>query len=235
MTKRVSAVVAAAIGACISARPVVAQQTAAAALKHASTVYAHVTTARGTFEWTLTNPLTGRSDTARGEFQQERPTRLAVRFTAPAGDRIVADGKWVWVYLPSSTPDQVVRMPVSDNHGTPSGGAVSIDFISQFLTDPAARFTVANGGSDTVGGHHTTIALLTARDPEDQISHAKLWIDDEDGIVRQFEITDPSSTMRHVRVLTETFNGAVDRSAFAFKPPPGVKVVDQSSMVNGAG
>ena len=54
----------------------------------------------------------------------------------PAGDRIVADGKWVWVYLPSATPDQVIRMPVGDGHSTPAGGAVSLDFISQFLTDP---------------------------------------------------------------------------------------------------
>lgn len=229
---RTAAVVLVAAGA-TAARPAQAQESATAALNHASSVYGHVTTARGTFEQTIDNPLTGRSDTARGDFQQERPSRLDIRFTNPAGDRIVADGKWVWVYLPSATPDQVVRMPVSDGHNTPVGGAVSLDFISQFLTDPAARFTVTAAGSDTLNGHSTTVAVLVPHDRDDQIARAKLWIDNGDGIVRQFEVTDPSSTVRRVRVLTESFNVPVDRSVFTFKPPHGVKVVDQSALVNG--
>jgi outer membrane lipoprotein carrier protein len=227
--------VAALVGALIvPARSILAQSNStAAALNHASEVYAHVTTARGSFEMTIENPLTGRSDTSRANFQQERPSRLDIRFTNPSGDRIVADGKWVWAYLPSATPDQVVRMPVGDGHNTPAGGAVSLDFISQFLTDPAVRFTVTGAGSDTLNGHSTTIAVLVPHDPEDQIARAKLWIDNGDGIVRRFEWTDASSTVRRVRVLTESFNVPVEQSAFTFKPPHGVKVVDQSALVNG--
>ncbi len=205
----------------------------AAALQRASAAYSRDSTARGTFEQTVDNPLTGNSATATGEFQQERPSRLAVHFTNPSGDRVVADGKWVWVYLPSATPDQVVRMPVSDNRGTPAGGAVSLDFISQFLTDPASRFTISGGSSETIAGRPTTIVVLVARDSDDQIAKAKLWIDDADGVVRQFEMTDPSSTVRRIRLLTESFNVPVDRSAFKFSPPHGVKVVDQAQLVNG--
>jgi outer membrane lipoprotein carrier protein len=229
------AAMAAVIGLSVPLTAAVGQTSAAAALKRAATVYAGVKTARGTFEQTLTNPLTGTSAVARGEFQQERPSRLSVHFTDPSGDRVVADGKWVWVYLPSAQPDQVVRMPVGEARNTPSGGAVSLDFISQFLTDPATRFTVSGGGPDTLGGHQTTIALLVPHDPDDQIARAKLWIDNSDGVVRQFEVTDPSSTVRRVRVVTETFNVKVDRSAFEFTPPHGVKVVDQSTLVNGTG
>lgn len=210
-----------------------AQQSPTAALEHASAAYARDSTARGTFEQTVDNPLTGHSATATGEFQQERPSRLSVRFTNPSGDRIVADGKWVWVYLPSATPDQVIRSGVSDNRGTPSGGAVSLDFISQFLTDPASRFTISGGGAETIAGHATAIVVLVARDPDDQITRAKLWIDNTDGIVRQFEMTDPSSTVRRIRILAEAFNVPVDRSAFKFTPPHGVKIVDQSQLVNG--
>jgi len=112
---------------------------------------------------------------------------------------------------------------------------VSLDFISQFLTDPTTRFTISGAGADTLGGHRTTVAVLVPHDPADQISHAKLWIDDADGVVRQFEVTDPSSTVRRVRVMTEKFNVPVDQSAFTFTPPRGVKVVDQSTLVNGTG
>ena len=225
---------AALIGALVApVRTAIAQSNPSAALQHASDVYSHVTTARGSFEMTIENPLTGRSETSQANFQQERPSRLDIQFTNPSGDRIVADGKWVWAYLPSATPDQVVRMPVGDGHSTPAGGAVSLDFISQFLTDPAARFTVTGAGSDTLNGHATTVAVLVPHDPEDQIARAKLWIDNGDGIVRRFEWTDASSTVRRVRVLSESFNVPVDRSAFTFKPPRGVKVVDQSALVNG--
>ena len=86
-----------------------------AVLNHAVATYAHVTTVRGTFEQSLANPFTGTTAIARGEFVQERPSRLSIRFTEPLGDRIVADGKWVWVYVPSATPGQVVRTPVTDD------------------------------------------------------------------------------------------------------------------------
>jgi outer membrane lipoprotein-sorting protein len=70
--------------------------------------------------------------------------------------------------------------------------------------------------------------VLVPRDPNDPIARAKLWIDDGNSYVRQFEVTDPSGTLRRVRVQDETFNGPVNRSLFKFTPPPGVKVVDQS-------
>jgi outer membrane lipoprotein carrier protein len=214
-----------------STPPLRAQQDANAVLSHAVSAYAHVTTARGTFEQTLTNPLTGTTAVARGEFVQERPSHLAVRFTDPSGDRIVADGKWVWVYAPSATPGQVVRMPVADRQA-PSGGASSVDFIAEFLTGPAGRFDVSAAGTDTVAGRPTHAIVLVPREAE-QFSRAKLWVDDADGVVRQFEATDASGTVRHVRLTKVAFNVPVDRAAFAFTPPPGVKVVDQAALLNG--
>src|ERR671931_1994598 len=76
-------------------------------LDRAVSAWAKVKTARATFEQTVTNALTGSSANARGDFQQQRPHKLSIRFTDPSGDRIVADGASVWVYLPSSAPGQV--------------------------------------------------------------------------------------------------------------------------------
>jgi outer membrane lipoprotein carrier protein len=210
-----------------------AQQDSLAVLNHAVAAYAHVTTVRGTFEQSLANPFTGTTASARGEFVQERPSRLSIRFTEPLGDRIVADGKWVWVYVPSATPGQVVRTPVTDDTGAPTGSAASVDFISQFLTNPAGRFDVSGAGTDTVVAHLTHVIVLLPHDSA-QFTRAKLWVDDADGVVRQFEVTDPSGTVRHVRLLTVAFNGPVDRSSFTFRPPAGVKVVDQASMLSGS-
>jgi hypothetical protein len=70
----------------IAASPaVVAAQSADAAIDRAVAAWKPVKTARGSFEQFVTNSLTGGTATARGEFQQERPNRLMIRFTEPAG------------------------------------------------------------------------------------------------------------------------------------------------------
>ena len=122
--------------AALPLRPLQAQHQGNATLNRAVDVYSRVSTARGTFEQSLTNPLTGTTVTARGEFLQQRPSHLAIRFTDPDGDRIVADGKWIWVYVPSATPGQVMRMPVGAESS--GGGPVGGDFIAQFQ-DPFGR------------------------------------------------------------------------------------------------
>ena len=84
-------------------------QSVDSAIDRAVAAWARVKTVRGSFEQTVTNPLTGSSATARGEYLQERPNRLAIRFGQPASDAIVSDGKAVWIYLPSTAPGQVVK------------------------------------------------------------------------------------------------------------------------------
>ena len=68
-------------------------------------------TLQANFDQTITNPILGRTVASRGVFVQERPNRVSITFTEPAGDRIVGDGKSLWVYLPSSTPGQVLKLP----------------------------------------------------------------------------------------------------------------------------
>src|ERR671936_2185723 len=101
------------ITVCSSALPLRAQSVDET-LDRASKAWSRVKTARASFEQTVTNSLTGSTAKARGEFQQQRPGKLAIRFTEPAGDRIISDGRWVWIYLPSSAPGQVVKRPAAD-------------------------------------------------------------------------------------------------------------------------
>src|SRR5215212_8828096 len=99
-------------------------------LDRAVAAWAKVKTARATFEQTIVNSLTGNTFSARGEYQQQRPGKLSVRFDNPATDRIVADGKYVWLYLPSSAPGQVIRSRQGN------GGTGTVDLTAQFLTAP---------------------------------------------------------------------------------------------------
>src|SRR6184192_1234673 len=95
------------------AAPLAAQSPVDATIDRAVAAYKLLKTTRATFEQTITNSLTGSVVTSRGVSEQQSPGRFAFRFTDPKGDRIIGDGKMVWLYLPSTNPDQVIRTPVS--------------------------------------------------------------------------------------------------------------------------
>ena len=126
---------------------------------------------------------------ASGEFQQQRqPARFSFRFVQPKGDMIVGDGKWLWVYLPSSTPGQVIKVPMTE------GGAGSLDLASRFFDSPKTRFTITDAGTATVGGR-ATHALAAQAEGEHRAVHAG------EGVDRQRRRNAPSvrdrRTVRH--------------------------------------
>lgn len=198
-----------------------AAQSPDATLDRAVGAYAKVKTVRATFAQTLTNPLTGSTVNSRGEMLQRRPNQLAVTFTEPAGDRIVADGTWLWLYLPSSTPGQVIRTRIGQ------GGAGVPDLTAQFLDSPRSRYSIADAGRATVAGRAAHALALTARDASVPFAKATIWVDDADGLVRQFEVTDANGVVRRVTTTKLAINAPVDRAAFRFAPPKGVRVVEQ--------
>jgi len=206
-------------------RPTGAQDPGGEAIDRAVAAYAKVRTARATFEQVVTNPLTGSKLQSRGAFEQARPDRFAFRFDDPKGDLILSDGKYVWIYLPSSTPGQVIRAPLSsDLEG-------SIDLIGAFFTNPRTRYTVGDAGAATVGGRPARAVTLTPKGKSGaSFTRAKIWIDAADGTLRQFEAEELSGVVRLVKINTFVANAAVPEGTFRFKPPRGVRIVDQSDL-----
>jgi outer membrane lipoprotein carrier protein len=210
-------------------RPLAAQAPVDAILQHVHATYAHVTTTRATFQQVITSEMTGTSATSHGELIQEKPNLLAVTFVEPAGDRIVADGTFLWVYVPSATPGQVIKAPLG------ASGTAAIDFVQQFVDAPRDHFTVSGGAADTALGHKAHVLMLVPKDANSSIASAKVWVGDDDGVVRQFETVDGTGSTRHVRLTTVAFNVTVPRSTFAYTPPHGVKVIDRQAMSGGTG
>ena len=203
----------------------VAQASAAdQAIDRAVAAYASVRTAHATFEQSISNALTGSAIASRGEFDQSRPDRFAFRFADPKGDIILSDGKFVWLYLPSSTPGQVIRAPLTaDIEG-------SIDLIGAFFSNPRARYTITDAGEATIGGRATRAVNLVPRKGDTGFTKARVWIDAEHGLLRQFEATEASGVTRRVRIVSFEPNVTIAASAFRFKPPKGVRVVDSSTL-----
>jgi outer membrane lipoprotein carrier protein len=194
-------------------------QAPSATVDKAVAAWAKVHSLSGTFEQTLSNPLLRSSHVARGEFRQERPNKLSIRFTDPAGDAIVADGKFLWVYLPSATSNQVIKRAASDDMDVPMD-------LSLFLDAPAKRFDIVASGSENVGARPAQMLALTPKPgTRSAFSHATVWVDDADGMIRQFEVVESSGSTRRVRLLTLAVNPQLRASDFVFTIPKGAKVI----------
>jgi outer membrane lipoprotein carrier protein len=199
-------------------------QSTDAIIDRAASAWAKVTTVRGTFEQTVTNALTGSSANSRGTYAQERPNRLAIRFEPSGSDAIVADGRNVWVYLPSSAPGQVVKRAATDRSALP------IDLTGQFLDAPRKKYDMVAAGTRTVSGHPAHgLTLVPKGGTSAPFAKATVWIDDDDALIREFEETEASGVTRHVRLTSVELNAPVDRSQFTFSVPKGVRIVDQTA------
>ena len=210
------------VAAAFAALPLTARaQSADAIIDRAVSAYARLTSMRAEFQQTLANPLTGNSQTANGVILRKKPNLLSISFDT--GDRVVADGSTLWVYLPSSVPGQVMRMPYTGSN------ASAVDPAEQFLNAPRTRFSVTSSGTDMVAGRATHAVTLIPKRANAGFASAKVWIDDNDSSIRQFDIETANGLKRHVVITSFTPNPELGRASFRFSIPKGAKVVDQAA------
>ena len=210
-----------ALSAVASAGPLGAQSVTAT-IDRAVAAWSKAKTARASFEQTLTNSLTGGSATTHGEFLQQRPDRLAIKF-ADDGGRVVADGRFLWVYLPESSPGQVFKRLTSE-----TDGGAPIDITGQFLDEPRAKYDISDAGRDTAGEPARILGLVPKSGQPAPFTRAKVWVSDKDALIREFEVVERSGVTRHVRLTSLALNVPIDGSAFTFTVPKGARVVDQT-------
>jgi outer membrane lipoprotein-sorting protein len=72
------------------------------------------------------------------------------------------------------------------------------------------------------------VLLLTPKKGQSSpFTRAKVWVDNEDGLVRQFQVEEASGVTRHVRLTSLKVNVPVNAGAFSFAPPAGVRVIER--------
>ncbi|OGT99470.1 MAG: hypothetical protein A2085_11145 [Gemmatimonadetes bacterium GWC2_71_10] len=194
-------------------------------LDRAVQAYASVQTLRADFTQLVRDPMLDDTQTTRGEFLQQRPNKFAMRWTQPRGDLIVADGQNLWVYLPSSAPNQVVRSALAASGSTEGIGA---DIVAEFLDRPQARFTVTFERAEAVEGRAADVLAMAPRDRNAPYRRVRIWVDRQDALVRRVEITDATGAVRRITFDRLRTNAAIPASAFSFQPPRGARVVDAS-------
>ena len=190
-------------------------------LDGASVAYQAIGAFSADFTQVVTNPLAGEPDTTWGVLYQRPPNLFAMRFTQPQGDRIVADGRSLWLYTPSTTPGQVIRTPI------PEIGTTGPNLIGQFVDHPRDRYRARYLRAEALSpdGMADVIAL-DPKDPDIPYRGAVIWVARRDSLLRRIEIAETSGQQRIV-ILRGLRPTDVPRREFKFSVPRGVQVVDQ--------
>lgn len=188
-------------------------------LKRAEQVYAATRSMQADFVQDLRVPLLSSNQRSRGTLYLSRPDRFLMRFTDPAGDRIVADGRHFWMYYPSTDRKQVLRASIKE-------GFHQADFQREFLADPSARYIATVTGSESVGGRRTHVLRLVPRRAS-SYKQVRLWVDAADFTVRRFEMTEENESVRRVELSNIRRNITLADNLFRFVPPQGTQIFDQ--------
>jgi outer membrane lipoprotein carrier protein len=200
-----------------SATPSAAQ--GATVLRRAAAAYAKITSMRAQFMQRRENPLLGSTNISRGTLYQRDPDRFALKFSDPAGDIIVSDGQYFWLYYPSADRRQVLR-------STARQGAGAVDLQSQFIGDPLTRFSHQYHGTERLSGRTVHVLTLTPR-RDAGYKTLKVWVDAGDYLVRRFQITEPSGAVVEFQLDNVRLNPKLGDDIFRFTPPAGATVIDR--------
>lgn len=192
----------------------------AAIIERAAQTYQGISSFRADFRQVIADSMIGTYE-SRGKLVQAGEAKLSMRFTDPAGEAIVMDGERLWVYTPSTTPGQVLRLRI------PSDPTYGPNVLAWILTRPAERYRARFVRADAVAGRGVDVIALTPNDRSLPFSEAVVWIDQFDHLPRRLEIRERSGQRRTLVLTGVETNRRVSDATFRFDLPSGVRVVDQ--------
>lgn len=205
-----------AVPAAVTAQQQDGEQVAARAAR----VYRGLSSLTADFTQVIEDEALGRLE-ARGTLVQAGQNKLAMRFTDPKGDAIVVDGRYVWVYTPSTTPGQVIRAPL------PSGPVYGFNLLAWLLDRPTERYRITYLRRDFVDFAQVDVLEFIPLSSEMPFRRAVMWIDRESALPRKLEIEEEPGAMRTLSLAKLKMNQQVGQKTFRFDVPSGVRVIEQ--------
>ena len=164
------------------------------------------------------NPILEKTEIGHGTLYYRAPGRYRIDYRYPAGDVVVDDGTWVWIYLPSSQPGQVIRQPANG-----SGGANPLTYLRDLRT----MYDSALAGSEAVSGEVSDHLALSPRSADAPFTDVDVWVGRDSGLVRQVRTRTPDGIEKSYTFTALRRGASVPDSRFRFSPPRGVEVYDQ--------
>ncbi len=201
--------------------PARAQDDGAAIVGRAARVYRGLGSLSAEFTQVIDDEMVGTFE-SHGTLVQSGQNRLSMRFSDPKGDAIVVDGQHVWVYTPSTTPGQVIRLPL------PSGPVYGFNVLAWLLDKPSERYRITYLRRDFVGFTPADVVELVPAAPDIPFRKATLWLDRDSALPRKLVVEERPGATRTLTLSKLRTNQPASDRLFRFDVPDGVRVVDQT-------
>lgn len=198
-----------------------AQEDASVIVGRAAKVYRSLSSLRADFTQVIDDEAVGTFE-SRGNMVQAGQNKLTMRFSDPKGDAIVLDGKFVWVYTPSTTPGQVLRTPI------PTGPVYGFNVLAWLLDKPTERYRSKYLRRDFVDFAQTDVVELVPLADDLPFKKATLWLDRDSALPRKVSIEERAGGTRTLTLSKLKTNDPVTEKTFQFDVPNGVRVIEQS-------
>jgi outer membrane lipoprotein-sorting protein len=186
-------------------------------MEEAEARYREVAGFCGRFQQRLEVPLLDQVTESEGTLCQAQPNLFAMRFTQPAGDVLVADGEFFWVYYFTTDPGQVLQFPMEVRPG-------GLDFHREFLQGAREKYELGYVEAETLNGRSTHVISAVPRSPAG-FRAARIWLDAEAALILQVRIGMENGSVRTVTLHDLELNPDPDPERFRFSTPPGVRVI----------
>jgi outer membrane lipoprotein carrier protein len=189
-----------------------------AVAERADRALASLGTLEARFVQRVVNPVLEKTEIGHGTLYYRAPGRYRIEYTYPRGDVVVDDGTWVWIYLPSSQPDQVIRQPADG-----SGGANPLTY----LRDLRSMYDVALAGREVISGEASDGLTMEPRTADAPFTHVDVWVGRQTGLLRRVRTVTPDGIEKSYTFTSLDPRAGIPDSRFRFAPPAGIEVYDQ--------
>lgn len=189
-----------------------------AVAERADRALASLRTLEARFVQRVVNPVLEKTEIGHGTLYYRAPGRYRIEYTYPRGDVVVDDGTWVWIYVPSSQPDQVIRQPADG-----SGGANPLTY----LRDLRSMYDVALAGGEVISGEASDGLTMVPRVADAPFTHVDVWVGRQTGLLRRVRTVTPDGIEKSYTFTSLDPGVGIPDSRFRFSPPAGVEVYDQ--------
>lgn len=169
------------------------------------------------FRQEVENPILERTSHGRGTLLYKAPDRFRIAYSDPAGDVVVNDGSFVWIFLPSSQPGQVIRQPAAES---------GVQNPLTYLRDLRRHFEVGHAGRESVAGHASDHLAMTPRNERAPFARLDVWVDTATRLPRQVRTSTADGLVTTYTFHTFQRDVSLADRLFTFAPPAGVEVFD---------
>lgn len=170
-------------------------------------------------DFRITTDKLGRKSQQSGIVKYKSNDKMAVEFYQPAGQRIVSNGKMMWLYIPSM--NVVAEQDISTESGLFSSGSKS--GLNRLFSKYHYRFA-SKDQPETVDGKKMYTMFLKQKESGSGFRTMKLWISEDYFIVRALGET---STGKNVEIAFSNIRTGIDipNGQFKFDVPSKARVI----------